>query len=80
MSDLFEEPFSDDGLWGSYARYATGITLSAGDSLTWNFVTTLNRLALDVFPFSRTGVHGIRPAFYQGGSQFTFGDCTVTAA
>jgi hypothetical protein len=68
---------SEDGFSSAMTTYATGITLAAGESMSFVLVITLSHQLLDGFTLEDEVTH--RPLFFGPGVAFEFA-CTVTGA
>jgi len=70
-------PTSTGDLYFTRVLYDTGVTLSAGESMTFNLVITLSHRLHDGFTLADGDSH--KPLFFGPGDTFEF-PCTVTAA
>jgi hypothetical protein len=73
----FSSQDSEDGFSSAMTTYATGITLAAGESMSFVLVITLSHQLLDGFTLEDEVTH--RPLFFGPGVAFEFA-CTVTGA
>ena len=76
VSGLWVAPFATSGAWQTTLLYPTGITLAAGQSMTFHLVVSLSHPSVDGLSFEN-GVSG-KPVFFGPGPTFDLGVCTVT--